>query len=194
VAGAVDDPHGAAAELLQDVVALHIRRLDAPAGAGRRPLRPARAGRRHPILEGRLGDDGGLAAQPRQLQRLPDHSAQVLVVERRDHIVVGPLLHRLDGVMRRGGLREEHDRDAGVDLPDASVDVEPREVGEAKVEQDHIRRPLADATDPLLAGAGHINPVWRGAEDMVHLRQDQVRAVHEQQLPHGAPRGASRLA
>ncbi len=54
--------------------------------------------------------------------------------------------------------------------------------------------PLADATDPLLAGTGHINPVLRGAEDLIDLRQDQVRVVvHKQQLAHGAPRQPTRL-
>ena len=114
------------------------------------------------LLGGRLGDDGGLAAQPRELQRLADDSSQVLGVERLDQVVVRPLLHRLDGMLRSRGRRDEHDRDAGVDLPDALVDLQPREVGEPEVEQDDVRRPLGDATDPLLAGAGHVNPVLRG--------------------------------
>ena len=86
------------------------------------------------------------------------------------------------------------DRDAGVDLPDAPVDVEPREVGEAEVEQDHVRRPLGDAADPLVAGAGHVDLVLRGAEDALDLRQDQIRVVvHKQQSAHGAPRRSTRL-
>src|SRR4029077_17082690 len=74
------------------------------------------------------------------------------------------------------------------------VDLQPGLVGESKVEQDDIRRPLGDATNPLRAGTGHNNRVLRGAEDLVDLRQDQVRVVvHKQQLAHGAPRRPTRL-
>ena len=47
-----------------------------------------------------------------ELQRLADHAAQVLGVERLEQVVVGPLLHRLDGssaavaaVMKMTGMR-----------------------------------------------------------------------------------------
>ena len=74
------------------------------------------------------------------------------------------------------------------------VDLQPRLVGEPEVEQDHIWRSLGDATDSLCAGTGHINPVLRGAEDSLDLRQDQIRVVvHKQQLAHGAPRRPTRL-
>ena len=141
-----------------------------------------------------LGDDGRLAHPPGHLQRLADHPPQLVQVERLEQVVVGPLLHRLDGRVRRLGHGDEDDRDARVEAADLLVDLQPGLVGESEVEQDHIRRPLGDATDPLRAGTGHINPVLRGAEDPVDLRQDQVRVVvHKQQLAHGAPRRPTRL-
>ncbi len=148
----------------------------------------------HVGVRGRLGDDGRLAHPLGHLQRLADHPPQLVQVERLEQVVVGSLLHRLDGRVRRLGHGDEDDRDAGVEAADLLVDLQPGLVGEAEVEQDHIRRPLGDATDPLRAGTGHINPVLRGAEDLVDLRQDQVRVVvHKQQLAHGAPRRPTRL-
>ena len=62
-------------------------------------------------------------------------------VERLEQVVEGALLHRLDGRVGVVGRGDEDDGDAGVDLADPPVDLQPREVGQAEVEQDHVRRP-----------------------------------------------------
>ena len=61
---------------------------------------------------------------------------------------------------------------ARVETADLLVDLQPGLVRESEVEQDDIRRPLGDVTDPLRAGTGHINPVLRGAKAPVDLSQD----------------------
>ena len=49
----------------------------------------------------RLGDHGRLAHPPGHFQRLADHALQLVQVERLEQVVVGALLHRLDGRVRR---------------------------------------------------------------------------------------------
>ena len=74
------------------------------------------------------------------------------------------------------------------------VDLQPRLIGKLEVEQDDIRRPLGDATDPLCARRGHIRRVLRGSEGAADLRQDPVWVVvDEQELAQGAPRRPARL-
>ena len=97
----------------------------------------------------RLGDDGRLAHQPGQLQGLADHAAELLRIERLEQVVVGPLLHRLDGRVGRGRGGDEDDGDAGIDLADALVDLQPRQIGQAHVEQDHVRRFGVQSLQPV---------------------------------------------
>ena len=119
---------------------------------------------------------------------------QLVQVERLEQEVVGAPLHRLDGCICRFGHGDENHRDPRVEAADLLIDLQARLVGESEVQQYHIRRSLGDTTDPLRAGTGHINPVVRVAEDLAHLRQNQVRVVvDEQQLAHGAPRRPTRL-
>ena len=62
-----------------------------------------------------LGDHGRLAHPPGYVQRLADHAPELVQVERLEQVVVGALLHRLDGRVRRLGHGDEDDRDARVD-------------------------------------------------------------------------------
>ena len=96
-----------------------------------------------------LGDHGRLAHPPGHLQRLADHPPQLVQVERLEQVVVGALLHRLDGRVRRLGQGDEDDRDARVDLADLLVDLQPGLVGQAQVEENDIRRPGADPLQAL---------------------------------------------
>ena len=94
----------------------------------------------HVGVRGGLGDHGRLAHPPGHLQRLADHPPQLVQVERLEQVVVGALLHRLDGRVRRLGHGDEDDRDARVDPADLLVDLQPGLVGQAQVEQNDIRR------------------------------------------------------
>ena len=117
----------------------------------------------------RLGDHGRLAHPPGHLQRLADDPSQLAQVERLEQVVVGPLLHRLDGRVRRLGHGDEDDRDARIDLADRLVDLQPGLVGQAQVEQNDVGRLGADALDPFRAGAGHLDPVSGAGERLAHL-------------------------
>ena len=141
--------------------------------------------RRRVVVRRRLGDDGRLAHQPGDLQRLADHAAQLVQVERLEQVVVGPLLHRLDGRVRRLGHGDEDDRDAGVDPADLPEDVQAGLVGQAQVEENDVRGLGGDALEALGPGVGDLDPVCRGGERLAHLLRDQGRVVvDEQQVGH----------
>ena len=128
---------------------------------------------------------GRLAHPPGHFQRLADHPPQLVQVERLEQVVVGALLHRLDGRVRRLGQGDEDDRDSRIDLADLLVDLQAGLVGQAQVEQNDIGRSGADALDPFGAGAGHLDAVSGSGEGLAHLLGDQDRViVDEQQVGH----------
>src|SRR5262249_53124154 len=102
---------------------------------------------------GRFRDHGRLAHQAGELQGLDDHAAQPGQVEGLEEVVVGTLLHRLDGGVGGRGPGDEDDGDAAVDLADALVRLRPREVWEGHVEQDDVGRLGRDLAEPLLGRA-----------------------------------------
>ena len=129
---------------------------------------------------------GRLAHPPGHFQCLADHPPQLVQVERLEQVVVGALLHRLDGRIRRLGQGDEDDRDPRIDLADLLVDLQAGLVGQAQVEQNDIRRPGTDALEPFGAGAGHLDPVTGSGERLAHLLRDQDRVIiDEQQVGHG---------
>ena len=140
----------------------------------------------HVGVRGGLGDHGRLAHPPGHLQRLADHPPQLVRVERLEQVVVGALLHRLDGRVRGLGHGDEDDRDARVDAADLLVDLQAGLVGQAQVEENDVRRPGADPLEAFGAGGGHLDPVSRRGERLAHLLRDQGRViVDEQQVGHG---------
>ena len=107
-------------------------------------------------------------------------------VERLEEVVVGTLLHRLDGRIRRLGQGDEDHRDPRVDLADLLVDLQAGLVGQAQVEQNDIGRLGADALEPFGAGAGHFDAVTGSGKRLAHLLGDQDGViVDEQQVGHG---------
>ncbi len=133
-----------------------------------------------------LGDHGRLAHAPGHFQRFADHAPQLMQVERLEQVVVGALLHRFDGRIRRLGHGDEDDRDPRVDAADLLVDLEPGLVGQAQVEQNDIGRCWHRFVDPFGAGAGHLDPVTGGGKRLPHLLRDQDRVVvDEQHMGHG---------
>ena len=133
-----------------------------------------------------LSDDGRLAHPPGHLQRLVDHPPQLVLAERFEQVVVGAVLHRLDG--RVGALddRDEDHRDPRVEAADLLVDFQAGLVGQAEIEQNHVRRIGADILEPRSPGAGDLDPVSGSGERLAHLLLDQVRVIiDEQQMGHG---------
>jgi hypothetical protein len=127
-----------------------------------------------------------LAHAPGHFQRLADHPPQLGQVERLEEVVVGPLFHCLDGRVRPLGHRDEDDWDARVDSADGLVDVQAGLVGQAQVQEDHVRRFGPDALNPVRPRAGHLDPVGGGGERLAHLHRDQGRVVvDEQEVGHG---------
>ena len=87
----------------------------------------------------RLRDNGRLAHQPGDLERLADHAVQLLQVDRLEQVVEGPVPHRLDGRVGRPDHGDKHDRDAGVDLAELRQDLQAGLVGQAQVEENNVR-------------------------------------------------------
>ncbi len=140
----------------------------------------------HVGVRGGLGHHGRLAHPPGHLQRLADHPPQLVRVERLEQVVVGALLHRLDGRVRPLGHGDEDDRDARVDAADLLVDLQAGLVGQAQVEENDVRRPGADPLESFGSGAGHLDPVSRRGERLAYLPRNQGRViVNEQQVGHG---------
>ena len=141
----------------------------------------AENGALHVGVCGRLGDDGRFAHPPGHFERLADHSTQLLQVERLEQVVVGALLHRLDGRVRRLGHGDEDDRDARVDAADLLVNLQARLVGQAQVEENDVRMPGTDPLEPFSSGARHLDPVSGSGERLAHLPRYQGRVVVDQQ-------------
>ena len=134
----------------------------------------------------RLRDDGRLAHQPGDLERLADHAAQLLQIDRLEQVVVGPVPHRLDGRVSRPDHGDKDDRDAGVDSAELRQDVEAGLVGQAEVQENNVRARSRDSFQALGAGVGDGNPVSGRGEHVAHLVAKQVRFVIDQeQVSHG---------
>ena len=115
--------------------------------------------------------------QAGQLERLADHPAELLRVERLEQVIVGPLLHGLDGRVGGGGGGDEDHRDAGVDPADVLVDFQPGEVGQAHVEQDHLGGALANRASPSAPLRATSISTPRGPEGVPYLGLDQAGVV-----------------
>src|SRR5262249_30493622 len=106
-------------------------------------------------------------------------------VEGLEEVVVGALLHRLDGRVRRLGQGDEDDRNPRVDAADLLVDLEPRLVRQTQVEENNIGRGGPYVLKPFRPGPGHDDAVARPVEGLAYLLRDKVRViVDEQQLRH----------
>ena len=135
----------------------------------------------HVGVRRRFGDHGRLAHPPGHLQRLADHAPQLVQVERLEQVIVGALLHRLDGRVRRLGQGDEDDRDAGVDLADLLVDLQSGLVGQAQVEQNNVGRLGPDAFQTSGAGRGNLDAVTGSGKCLTHLLRDQDRVIIDEQ-------------
>ena len=134
----------------------------------------------------RLRDDGRLAHQPGNFQRLADHAVQLLQIDRLEQVVVRPVPHRLDGRVGRPGHGDHDDRDAGVDSPELPQDVQAGLVGQAQVEENNVRASGGDPFQALCARLGDLNPVCGRGEHVAHSVAEQVRVVIDQkQGGHG---------
>jgi hypothetical protein len=139
----------------------------------------------HVGVRGGLGHHGRLPHLPGHLQRLADHAAELVRVERLAQVVGGALLHRLDGRVRRLRNGHEDDRDPGVDGPDLLVNCQPGLVGQVQVEENDIRGSGPDPLEPFGTGGSHLDPVSRRGERLAHLSRGQGRVVvDEQQMRH----------
>ena len=130
---------------------------------------------------GCLGDHRRSSHQPPEFQGLDDNAAQPSEVERFEEVVVGALLHRLDGGVGGRGPGDEDDGDAAVDLTDPLVSIQPRQVGEVHVEQDDVGRLGRDLAEPFLGRVSDLDANALGTQGMNRLIQDHRRIVINQQ-------------
>ena len=129
----------------------------------------------------RLRDDGRLAHQPGDFERLADHAVQLLQIDRLEQVVVSPVPHRLDGRVGRPDHGDHDDRDAGVDSPELPQDVQAGLVGQAQVEENNVRASGGDPFQALCARLGDLNPVCGRGEHVAHSVAEQVRVVIDQE-------------
>src|SRR4029077_13233435 len=89
--------------------------------------------------------------------------------------------HRLDGRIGRPGHSDHHDRDAGVDSPELSQDIQAGLVGQAQVEENNVRASGGDPFQALCARLCDLNPVCGRGEHVAHSVPEQVRVVIDQE-------------
>ena len=139
------------------------------------------------VLRRSLHDHGRLAHRPNHVQRLAHHAPELVQVERLEQIIVGSLLHGLDGRVRHLARGDEDDGDARVDAADLLIDLQSGLVGQAQVEENDIRRLGLDPFEPRHAGAGDLDAVIRGGKELTNLSWDQGQVIiDEQNVGHGS--------
>ena len=124
-------------------------------------------------LRGFLRDTALSLHPPGDFQGPAHHRLQLAEVDRLEEVVEGPLMHGLDGRIRRPGHGDENDRDARVDPADHPVDFQARLVGQPQVEEDHIRSLGPEAVQPRRAARRDLDPVKRCGECLPDLLRDQ---------------------
>jgi hypothetical protein len=72
--------------------------------------------------------------------------------------------HRFDGGFRAGCRRDENHRDAGVNLPNALVNLNTAHVGKRDVQEDNIRLTSPDVVNGIAAASDKIDLQARGAK------------------------------
>ena len=132
-----------------------------------------------------LGDHGRLVHPPGDFQRLGDDRLQLVQIERLEKVVEGPLLHRLNGRVRRLRNRDEDHGNPGIDFANRLVDIQARLVGQAQVEDNDVGRFGTHAVKPVRTGADDFDLVQGGGKRLPHLLRDHRRVIiDEQQVRH----------
>ena len=124
-----------------------------------------------------LGDDGRLVHPPGDFQRRGDDRLQLDQIERLEKVVEGPLLHRLDGRVRRLRNRDEDHGNPGIDFANRLVDIQARLVRQAQVEDNDVGQLGTHAVKPVRPGAHDFDPMRWGGERLPHLPRDHGRVI-----------------
>ena len=125
-----------------------------------------------------LGDDGRRLHPPGDLQGLIPHLPQLVRVEGLEEVVVGALLHRLDGRVGRPGHGDEDHGGPHAHLADLAVDIEAGLVGQVEGQQDDVGVSGVEVFEPRRPGDGDVDPVRRRGERPAHLLRGQVPDRH----------------
>jgi hypothetical protein len=120
------------------------------------------------------------AREPRDPDGLVDHTLQPLQVEGFEQIIVGSLLHHLDGVVGRTGHGDEDDGDPGIDRPDLPEDFQAGLVRQAEVEENDVGWLEADAFNAFGARGRMLRAVLRRGEYVPDLVGHDVEIVVDQ--------------
>ncbi len=124
-----------------------------------------------------IRDDGGRLHPTCDLKGLANDPPQVAGVERLGEVVVGALLHRLDGGVGRPGDRDEDDGGPQAHPADLPVDLQAGLIGQAGVQKDDVGPASAGQFEPLGSGGGELDPMLRRGERLPQRHQARGRVI-----------------
>ena len=136
----------------------------------------------------RSGFDAGngrrYAHQPAGLHGPVDQCSQIGQFERLEQVLVGALLHGLDGQVGGAVAGDQDDRNAGVDRADAVERVEAGGVRQVDVEDDDVGLLFADDGEPLGGRARGTQPDVSAAERALEGVLDGRFVVDDKKCRH----------
>ncbi len=155
--------------------------LDRTAGADDLALGQIEAEVRH--LEG-----GALLRRSAPPEQGLDARDQLGEGEGLDQVVVGPLVEAADAIVDVVLRGEDHDRGVDPVAADAAKDLQPLDVGEHEVEDDHIVRFVGGEVEAVATLGGDIDGKALGHEPAPDEARD-LAVVFDEQDPHASPQG-----
>ena len=109
---------------------------------------------------------------------------QLVEGERLDQVVVRAGAEARDPVAYGAECGQHQDRRPVVDRPDPAAHLEPVDVGQHQVEDDHVVRPLGGEPDAVQPGGRHVRGHAFLAQPLLE-ETHELRLVLDQEDPHG---------
>jgi len=123
-------------------------------------------------------------SQAMGLQRLFDHEAELVVIDRLLDVVVCPVLHSGHSALDAAVRSHDDDDDAPIEVQDPPQRVEPTHTGQLDIQQDQIGPILLDRCHPFLCARQTPALMAISAEGVRHRASEYDLVINDQYLSH----------